>query len=158
MPLYQILVNLENFSFWDQICPKKTLGLSIRTNSTWEVLVSTILIRRIWGKVTPKKMGEGNTKEENVDVNAISIVCVMAFSSLSNSNYFTLAKKCRRESYVMDFTSAKMEFMLAIFKKLYFSKYSIKRCCKQIISIQKLVWPYKQVLNGVMITGRLSIT
>ena len=58
-------------------------------------------------------MGGGNTKEENVDVNAINIVCVMAFSSLSNWNYFTLAKKCRCESYIMDFTSAKMEFMLA---------------------------------------------
>ena len=39
--------------------------------------------------------------------------------------------------------------------KMHFSKYSIKRCCKQITSIQKLVWPYKQFLNGViMITGR----
>ena len=78
--------------------------------------------------------------------------------SLSNSNYFTSAKKCRRKSCIMDFRSAKMEFTLAIFKKLYFSKYSIKRCCKQITFIQKLVWPYKEVLNGVMITGRLSIT
>ena len=36
VPLYQISVNLENFSFWDQIFPKKTLGWSIKTNSTWE--------------------------------------------------------------------------------------------------------------------------
>ena len=50
--------------------------------------------------------------------------------SLSNSNYFTSAKKCRRKSCIIDFTSAKMEFASAIFKKLYFSKYSIKRCCK----------------------------
>ena len=28
--------------------------------------------------------------------------------SLSNSDYFTLAKKCRRESCLIDFTSAKM--------------------------------------------------
>ena len=32
--LYQISVNLENFSFWDQICPKNTLGWNIRTNAT----------------------------------------------------------------------------------------------------------------------------
>ena len=52
------------------------------------------------------------------------------FSSLSNSNYFTSAKKCRRESCIIDFTSAKMEIASAISKKLYFPKYSIKRCCK----------------------------
>ena len=46
-------------------------------------------------------------------------------TSLSNKNYFTSAKKCRRESCIIDFTSAKMEFASAIFKKLYFSKYSI---------------------------------
>ena len=45
-------------------------------------------------------------------------------TSLSNKNYFTSAKKCRRESCIIDFTSAKMEFASAIFKKLYFSKYS----------------------------------
>ena len=63
--------------------------------------------------------------------------------SLSNSNYFTLVKRCWHKSCIMDFMSTKMEFASAIFKKLYFSKYSIKRCCKQITSIQKLVWPYK---------------
>ena len=40
---------------------------------------------------------------------------------------------------IKDFTLAKMEFASAISKKLYFSKYSIKRCCKQITFIQKLV-------------------
>ena len=45
-------------------------------------------------------------------------------TSLSNKNYFTSAKKCRRESCIIDFTSAKMEFASAIFKKLYFSKHS----------------------------------
>ena len=44
--------------------------------------------------------------------------------SLSNSNYFT---------------SAKMEFVLPIFEKLYFSKYSIKGCCKEIMPIQNFV-------------------
>ena len=29
-------VNLENFSFCDQICPTNTLGLSIKTNGTSE--------------------------------------------------------------------------------------------------------------------------
>ena len=43
--------------------------------------------------------------------------------SLSNSNNFTSAKKCQCESCIIDFT---LEFTLAIFKKLYFSKYSIK--------------------------------
>ena len=66
--------------------------------------------------------------------------------SLSNSNYFTQIMSTR-----------KLEFASAICKKLNFSKYSIKRCCKQITSIQKLVWPYKYILNGVMRTGRLSI-
>ena len=47
--------------------------------------------------------------------------------SLSNSDYFTSAKKCRRKSFIINFTLAKMEFMSAIFKKMYFSKYSIKR-------------------------------
>ena len=69
---------------------------------------------------------------------------ILQFSiSLSNSNHFTSAKRCRRESCIIDFTSAKMEFASAIFKKLYSSKYSIKRCCKQITSIPKFVWPYK---------------
>ena len=63
-------------------------------------------------------------------------VCIC---SLSNSNYFTSAKKCRRESYIMDFTWAKMEFGSAIFKKLSFSKSSIERYPKQNTSIQKLV-------------------
>ena len=40
VPLYQILVRLENFSFWDRICPKKTLGWGIKTNSTWVQVVS----------------------------------------------------------------------------------------------------------------------
>ena len=31
--------------------------------------------------------------------------------SLSNSNYFTSAKKCRRESCIIDFMSTKMEFL-----------------------------------------------
>ena len=56
--------------------------------------------------------------------------------SLPNSGYFTLAKKCRRESCIMDLTSAKKEFASAIFKIFYFSKYSIeKKCCKKITSI-----------------------
>ena len=59
--------------------------------------------------------------------------------SLSNSNYFMSAKKCRRESCIIDFMLGKMEFAMAIFKKLHFLKYSIKRCCKQITSFQKLV-------------------
>ena len=42
------------------------------------------------------------------------------------ANYFTSAKKCRHESCIIDFTSAKMEFASAIFKKMYFAKYSIK--------------------------------
>ena len=66
-----------------------------------------------------------------------------SFFSLSNSNYFTPAKKCWRESCIIDFTSAKMEFASAIFKKLYLSKYSIKRWCKQITFIQNFVSPYK---------------
>ena len=53
-------------------------------------------------------------------------------------------RNCQYESFIINFTSAKMEFASAIFIKLSFSKYSIKRCCKQI--------------NGVMITRRLSIT
>ena len=44
-------------------------------------------------------------------------------------------KKCLRESCIMDFTSAKIEFASTIFKKMYFSKYSIQRSCKQIASI-----------------------
>ena len=45
-------------------------------------------------------------------------------NGLFNSNYFTSAKKCWCERCIINFTSAKMEFTLAIFKKLYFSKYS----------------------------------
>ena len=75
--------------------------------------------------------------------------------SLSNSNYFTSAKKCQCESCVIDFISAKMKFALAIFKKLSFSKYLIKRCCKQLLFV---VADYtNRSFNGVMITGRLSI-
>ena len=55
--------------------------------------------------------------------------------SLSNSNYFKSAKTCPRESSVIDFTSAKIEFTSAIFKKLYFPKYLIKRHCKQLLFV-----------------------
>ena len=54
--------------------------------------------------------------------------------NLCNSNYFTSAKKCRRESCIIEFASAKIEFASAIFKKLYFSKCSIKRCCKKMVT------------------------
>ena len=70
-------------------------------------------------------------------------IIVSFIISLYNWNYITSVKKCWRESCIIGITSAKMEFALAIFKKLYFSKYSIKKGCKQISSIQKLVWPYK---------------
>ena len=60
----------------------------------------------------------------------ISFCTEVISSSLSNSIYFTLAKKYRQKSCIIGFTSAKMEFASAVFKKLYFSKYSIKRCCK----------------------------
>ena len=46
--------------------------------------------------------------------------------SLSNSNYFTSAKKCQHESCIIDFTSAKMEFTSAIFKKLCFPNIQLK--------------------------------
>ena len=59
-----------------------------------------------------------------------SIMYTRSKYSLSNSNYFMSAKKCRCESCIIDFTSAKMEITSAIFKKSYFPKYSIKRCCK----------------------------
>ena len=55
--------------------------------------------------------------------------------SLSNSNYFKSAKTCQRKSSVIDFTSAKIEFTSAIFKKLYFPKYLIKRRCKQLLFV-----------------------
>ena len=74
--------------------------------------------------------------------------CTNVKLSLSNSNYFTSAKSCRGESCITNFTSAKMEFASAIFKKLYFSKYSVKRCCKQITSIQKLVIQKLRFLMG----------
>ena len=64
-------------------------------------------------------------------------------NSLSNSNYSTLARKCWCKSCIIDLTSAKMELVLAILKKLFFSQYSIKSCCKQITSIQNFLWPYK---------------
>ena len=54
------------------------------------------------------------------------------------SVFLTQIISCRRESCIMSFTSAKMEFVSAIFKKLYFCKYSIKRCCKQITPFRTL--------------------
>ena len=42
------------------------------------------------------------------------------------SNYFTSAKKCRRESCIMDFTSAKMEFASTIFKNCIFPNIQLK--------------------------------
>ena len=78
--------------------------------------------------------------------------------SLSNSHYFTSLKKCWRESCIINFTLTKLEFKSAIFKKLYYSKYSIKRCCEQITSIQKLVWINNKVPDEIMTTERLNIT
>ena len=57
-------------------------------------------------------------------------------TSLSNSNHFMSAKICQHKSCIIDFMLAKMEFASAIFKKLYFSKHSIKRCSKICLTIQ----------------------
>ena len=46
---------------------------------------------------------------------------IWSLSSLSNSNYFTSAKKCQCKSCVINFTSAKVEFASASFKNFYFS-------------------------------------
>ena len=108
-------------------------------------------------QVIPKKL-RFCVFQNHSQKSATKIKATSYFHSLSNSNCFLSAKICWCKSCIIDFTSAKMEFASAIFKKLYFSKYSIKWCCKQITSIQKLVCPYKYILNGVMITGRLSIT
>ena len=45
-----------------------------------------------------------------------------AINAVFLAHYFTSAKKCLHKSCMIDFTSAKVEFTLAIFKKLYFSK------------------------------------
>ena len=47
-------------------------------------------------------------------------------NSLSNSNYFMSAKKCRHKSCIIDFVLAKMEFASAILKKLYFPNIQLK--------------------------------
>ena len=70
-------------------------------------------------------------------------VCCFYKFRITSSVFLTQTISCRRESCIIDFTSAKTEFASAIFKKLYFSKYSMKRCCKQITSIQNFAWPYK---------------
>ena len=43
---------------------------------------------------------------------------------------FHISKKCWCKSYIIDFMLAKMEFMSVIFKKFYFSRYSVKRVCR----------------------------
>ena len=68
--------------------------------------------------------------------------------SLSNSNYFTSAKKCRRESCIIDFTSAKMEFASAIFKKMYFSKYSIKYVVNRLPPFKNFYDHTNRLLKG----------
>ena len=55
------------------------------------------------------------------------------------ANYFMSAKKCQHESCIIDFTSAKMEFASAIFKKMYFSKYSIKYVVNRLPPLKKLL-------------------
>ena len=79
---------------------------------------------------------------------------LLSVCSLSNSNYFTSAKKCRNKSCIIDFMSTKMEIALVSFKKLHFPKkvlqinYFISKTCLTI-----------QIdFNEVMITGRLNIT
>ena len=78
-------------------------------------------------------------------------------TSLSNSNHFMLAKICQPKSCIIDFMLAKMEFALAIFKKLYFSKHSIKRCSKICLTIQiglqwgndkKIKHYFKEIIAG----------
>ena len=46
--------------------------------------------------------------------------------SLSNSNYFMLAKKCQCESCVIDFMSAKMEFVSEFSKNCIFPNIQLK--------------------------------
>ena len=58
--------------------------------------------------------------------------------SLSNSNHFTSAKKCRRESCIMDFTSAKMEFASAIFKNCIFPSIQLKGVVNRLPLFQNL--------------------
>ena len=54
------------------------------------------------------------------------------------TQFIPLGKKCRCESCIMDFTSAKMEFASATFKKLYFSKHSSKRVVNRLPPFKSL--------------------
>ena len=58
--------------------------------------------------------------------------------SLSNSNHFTSAKKCRRESCIIDFMSAKMEFASAIFKNCIFPIIQLKGVANRLSLFQNL--------------------
>ena len=78
--------------------------------------------------------------------------------SLSNSDYFTSAKKCWCKSCIKDFTSAKMEFASAISKKLYFSSIQLKGVVNRLSSFKNLCDHTNRFLMGVMIIGRLSLT
>ena len=58
--------------------------------------------------------------------------------SLSNSNHFTSAKKCRRESCIIDFMSPKIEFALAIFKNCIFPIIQLRGVANRLSLFQSL--------------------
>ena len=89
-----------------------------------------------------------HNKAHGQDKISIWMLQLCCNSSLSNSNYFTLAKKCRRESCIIDFMSTKMKFALAILKKMYFSKYSIKYVVNRLPPFKNLYDHTNRFLKG----------
>ena len=63
--------------------------------------------------------------------------CLEKHASLSNSNYFMSAKKYWRESCIIDFMSAKMEFVSAI------PNTQLKGVAKRLPPFKNLSRPYK---------------
>ena len=59
-------------------------------------------------------------------------------SGLSNSSHFTSANKCRRESRIINFTSAKMKFASAILKKCIFANIQLKGVVNRLPLFQNL--------------------
>ena len=92
---------------------------------------------------------KGNEKETEQEWENITVPELKAAStSLSNSNHLTSAKKCRRESCIIDFMLAKTELGSLIFKKMYFSKYSIKYVVKILPPLKNLYDHRDMFLKG----------
>ena len=119
---------------------KKMLGFGSNLGFLWKCLNWSLLpLLFTYFDLSSSKSVEKNWADSQNKVNNYFWENFCPIYSLSNSNHFTSAKKMPTRKLYNRFHVAKNWIRVGDFQKLHFSNHSIKRCCKQIISIPKFV-------------------